>query len=155
MTISEIRGIYRDVLRYRDALRKTLKTETKAFGFTLVIWGTGALTEAQRGAPNKVAVVGFIGGALASMAVVILVTLGGPSARWNPQPKPSTQYALGSLHLFSICFAVSAGWAVTVWITNQTFAYTASSATAVMLYQLVLGVEVALAKAPDDEHSEI
>jgi hypothetical protein len=141
------------VHRYREALRSILRTETKAYGFALVIWGTGALSEAQRGTPSKVSVVAFIGGAIAAMGIITAVTLGGPFARWKPQQRAVTRYPIGSVHIVSVSAAIAAGWAVTIVLTDQALAYLASSATAIFIYQLALGAEIALARVDGDDNT--
>jgi hypothetical protein len=138
------------VHRYREALRSILSTETKAYGFALVVWGTATLTEAERGSPGKMGVIAFVGGALAVMGAVTLVTVGGPFARWRQRRQQSPRYAIGSVHVLSVAAAVGAGWAVTLVVKDKALAYLTSSVTAVLIYQLVLGAELVLARADHD-----
>jgi hypothetical protein len=90
------------------------------------------------------------------MALVTVAVLGGPFARWREQARTVTRYAVGSIHVLSVAAAIAAGWAVAVGIPDQALAYLAASATAVLLYQAVLGAEIALAEVEDDDdHSAV
>lgn len=129
--------------QYRQALRSILSTEAKAYGFTLVIWGTGMLTEAQRGRPSRLGVIAFVGGALLAMAVVIIATLGGPMSHWGHR-KTRAQHAIGSVHLISVAAAIASGWALTLLVPSRTLAYLVAAGTAVFVYQIVVGLELAL-----------
>ena len=129
--------------RYREALRALLQAETKAYGFTLVIWGTGLMTETRHGSPGQLSVIAFVGGAFTAMALVIIATAGGPRGRLGT-PRRQSRYALGSVHLLSVASAIASGWAVSLSVPGKALAYLSAAATAVLVYQLVVGLEVAV-----------
>jgi len=131
------------VLRFLEALRSILGVETKAYGFTLVVWGTGSLTEAQRGKPGRLDVVAFVGGALVALTLVILVAFGGPRAP-IPTRVRQRRHALGAVHVVSVSIAMACGWVVALVVTDTALSYLGASATAVLAYQLVVGLEGAL-----------
>ena len=87
----------RPVIRgYRRALRIALSGETKAYGFTLVVWGTGAIMVGDHGQPAAAGAVSFIGGTLGAMALVLVVAFVGSSE--EPR-RPSQHLGLGGLHV--------------------------------------------------------
>jgi len=51
------------VRRYRCALRAAISSEARAYGFMLVVWGTGGLVLSRRGSPIPLDVLAFVGGA--------------------------------------------------------------------------------------------
>lgn len=132
---------------YRTALRVSLGAESKAYGFTLVIWATGAMTMSRHGSPGASGVVGFIGGALFGMAVIILVSFGGPVSTWKPTRLH--RYALGAVHVISVAGAVTAGWA-TGYLPSTIAAFSVAPAVAVVVYQLILAAEVTVSTAGGD-----
>lgn len=123
-------------------MARALTGETRAYGFALVVWTTAALTQAERGSPERLGAVAYVGGALAAMALVILATFGGVT-EVVPTKARRRQRAIGAVHLASVGIAIAAGWAVAVAIPTKWAAYAASAFTAVLLHQLVLGWEVA------------
>ena len=128
------------VHRYRHALRVVVAAESKAYGFTLVIWGSGALTAAERGVPGATDVVAFVGGAMASIVAVIAATYRRPSAEL--QPVPVRQRASGAIHVFSVGLALALAWSVAASVHARWLAYGASGVVACLAYQLIVGLEV-------------
>jgi hypothetical protein len=58
-------------------LAHNLVAESKAYGYTLAIWGAGALLIHEFGTPDALEVGLYIGGALAAIAVLTAVAFGG------------------------------------------------------------------------------
>jgi hypothetical protein len=58
-------------------LARNLIAESKAYGYTLAIWGGGAILVSHYGIPSIVEVALYVGGALCAMAVLALVAFGG------------------------------------------------------------------------------
>jgi hypothetical protein len=61
---------------YRSALRAVVTSESKAYGFTLVIWDTGAIAVGTRGGPGVAGAIGYVFGGLGAMTIVIFVVRG-------------------------------------------------------------------------------
>ena len=59
-------------LSYRLALRAAVASGEKAYGFTLVIWTTGAVVVSQHGIPRAGEAFAYLGGALAGTAIIIV-----------------------------------------------------------------------------------
>lgn len=130
---------------YRTALRAAISGETKAYGFTLVIWGTAAISEAERGSPGIAGVIAFVAGALCGMAMAILISFGHPGATWKPQHL--RRHVFGAIHLVSVAVALVTGWCAAAAVGDKVLGYLAAGALAVIVYQLVLGFEVAVSAA--------
>jgi hypothetical protein len=95
---------------FRDALGTAVASETRAYGFTLLVWSTGALTTADQGLPTTGEVFAFLCGALLAMAIVVLVAFGGPMRRWTTSREP--HYAFGAIHIASLAVGTACGWGV-------------------------------------------
>jgi hypothetical protein len=129
-----------DLSRYPASLRAAVGGETKSYGFALVVWGTGALSEAHHEGLTQLDAAAFIGGVLSAMAVVILVTFGGPN---EPQRAPTlNRNAVGAIHLLSVVGGLIAAWAITSTIDSAAWAYLVSGLVAILVYQLLLGLEI-------------
>ncbi|MGE5225616.1 MAG: hypothetical protein ACM3OO_01945 [Planctomycetaceae bacterium] len=129
---------------FRDALRTAVASETRAYGFTLLVWSTGALSVAQEGLPTVAQVFAFLLGALLAMALVVLVAFGGPMRRWTTSREP--HYAFGAIHIGSVAVGTTCGWIVCLALSAR-MAFAGAAFTAVLVYQLLLGLEVAVSSA--------
>jgi hypothetical protein len=129
------------VERYRDALRSALASETKAYGFTLVVWGTGSIVTAERGSPGRSGVAAYVGGLLAGMALTIVAAGGAPAS--GSSPRRRRRYAVGAVHLVSVAAAIAAGFALALVVAAHWLAYLLAGVVAAAVYQFALGLEVA------------
>jgi hypothetical protein len=126
-----------------------IAAESKAYGFALVLWGTGAVVESSRGRPTLSGAIAYVGGALVAMALVVLATFGGPLGTW--QARSYRRYAAGAVHLVSTAAAIGSGAGVAAAIGTGSLAFLGAGFTAVLVYQLLLGGEVMTSIADDDE----
>ncbi len=134
---------------YLRSLRAAVGGETKSYGFTLVVWGTGALSISQHGSLTRLDVVALVGGVLGAMAVVILVTFGGPT---EPRaPLTLNRNAVGAIHLASVVGGLATAWAITSSVDSDAWAYLTSGFAAILVYQLLLGLEVLASLRPPRE----
>jgi hypothetical protein len=70
-------------------LASNLVAESKAYGYTLSIWGGGAILIAHYGVPDILQVGAYVGGALVAMAVLAVVAFGGLLAEQRrPEGEP-------------------------------------------------------------------
>lgn len=129
---------------YRHALRFALSRQANAYGFTLVVWGTGALAIWELGKPGPADVFAFIGGALVSISLIVAAVFGvrQPFRVEQPPRRP-----FSAMHLPSVPAAVAAGWGLTVAVGGVAGFFVAA-AVAVAVYQLLLSLEVAFALTP-------
>lgn len=146
------RGNGAAISRYGHALRFALDRQANAYGFTLVIWGTGALATWQLGNPDPADVFAYLGGAL--LSVVLIVTAAFGLRRPFRQDEPSRR-PFSALHLPSVPAAVAAGWGLTTLVGGVGGFFLAGFVGA-GLYQVLLAAEVAAALAPGgDGGSEV
>ncbi|QDX40165.1 hypothetical protein [Salarchaeum sp. JOR-1] len=64
-------------MSFRARLAQTLVDESRAYGYTLVIWGAGAMLIAEYGVPSSPAVLAYITGSLLGFAAVTYYAFGG------------------------------------------------------------------------------
>jgi hypothetical protein len=133
---------------YRLALRAAVAGGSKAYGFTLVIWTTAALTVSRHGIPGDGEAFAFLGGALAGMATIVIVSFGGWRARWSDVGLVRRAY--GAIHLVSVIAAVLIGWLASTLLSGAP-AFAVSSFAAVVVYNLLLALEVAVSIADVEE----
>jgi hypothetical protein len=130
--------------RYLHALRFALGNQANAYGFTLVVWGTGALATWQLGKADPVDVFAYLGGALVSVSLIVAVAFGISRPFETPEP-PRRPFS--AMHLASAPAAAAAGWALTLLLGGFAGFFLAAF-LAVGIYQLLLAVEIAVALAP-------
>ncbi len=130
---------------YVRALRFGLSGQANAYGFTLVIWGTGGLAASQLGKPHPADIFAYIGGVLLSMGLAVTLAFGA----WRPfeEEQPSRR-PFSAIHLVSVPAATAAGWAVTL-VLDGIAGFFLASFIAVAAYQLLLASEVAAAIVPE------
>lgn len=94
-------------MRPRHRLEATLREEARAYGYTLTIWGTGALLIGELGLPTTVEVFTFAAGAVAGFAALSLVAFGGPFDRTDAD-RPST-VVVSMIHIVATLGALGCG----------------------------------------------
>jgi hypothetical protein len=132
-------------LAYREALRTAVSSQTKAYGFTTVVWTTGALLLAEHGDPGVGGAFSFLAGILGAMALVVGITFGSPVATWT-QHEPR-RFAFGAVHLVSVPSAVVAGWGAGAIVSEHAAAYGIAVFTGTLVYQLLIALEIAFSTA--------
>jgi hypothetical protein len=125
---------------YLHSLRFALSGQASAYGFTLIIWGTGALAVHQLGQPGPAEVFAYVGGALVAAVLIIAGAFGIRNTIREEHPQ---RRAYSAMHLPSVPIAMIAGWAVTHVLLGWAGFFTAGF-VAVLLYELVLSVEIVL-----------
>lgn len=130
--------------RHLHALRFALSRQANAYGFTPVIWGTGALATWQLGKPGPADVFAYLGGALLSVSAIVAAAFGlrRPFRQGEPSRRP-----FSAMHVPSVPAAVAAGWRLTMLVGGAGGFFLAAFVGA-GLYQALLAGEVAAALAP-------
>lgn len=126
---------------YLHSLRFALSGQASAYGFTLTIWGTGALAMHQLGQPDPAEVFAYVGGALIAAVVVIMAAFGLRGLLRADEPD---RRAYSAMHLLAVPIALLAGWSVTL-VLRGWGGYLGAGFVAVLLYELVLALEMLLA----------
>ena len=137
-------------MSYRLALRAAVASGAKAYGFTLVIWTTAALVVSQHGIPRAGEAFAYLGGALAGMAAIIVACFGGWRATWSDVGLVRRAY--GAIHVGSVLAAVLVGWLASA-VLSGALAFSVASFGAVVTYNLLLALEVALSIADVEDPS--
>jgi hypothetical protein len=140
-------NLRRVVNRYRAALRSMVGAEAKAYGFTLLIWSTGAFLFHYHGFPRPFEVILFVAGAFTGMAVMTVVAFGGPRAAWRPEAEPR-RYTYGAIHLLSVAAGMLAAWGIAASLPRVP-SFVVTPLLANVIYQGLIGVEVMLAEADE------
>lgn len=126
---------------YLHSLRFALSRQASAYGFTLIIWGTGALAIHQLGQPDPADVFSYVGGALAAAAFVVAGAFGVRRVLRADEPE---RRAHSAMHLPSVPVAMLGGWSVTH-LAGGWAGYLMAGFVAVLLYELLLSLELVLA----------
>jgi hypothetical protein len=127
---------------YRSALGTALSSESKAYGFALVVWGGGSLLTAERGLPGRFGAVGYVAGLLLGVALSIGVAQSGPASDWAAQAR--RRLGAGAVHLLSVAVALAGAWGVALAVASHWLSYFLAGTVGGLVYQLVLGLEVAV-----------
>lgn len=147
-TIARVHG-------YRRHLRGAASAAASAYGYTLTIWSTGAITTDARGLPTTFEAILAAAGAVLAFAIVAGVAYGGPQ-------HVLSSHAVGDVQLFGAFHLPSVGVAIAV-ITPVAHALDASLvwplvlflATGIYLLSLAGQFELARrrqeARAPNDD----
>lgn len=133
--------------RYRAALRSMVGAEAKAYGFTLLIWSTGAFLFHYHGFPRPFEVILFVAGAFVGMAVMTVVAFGGLRAAWRQEPDPR-RYTYGAIHLLSVAAGMLAAWGIAAALPRVA-SFVITPLLANVVYQSLIGLEVLLSEADE------
>jgi hypothetical protein len=134
-----VKGLWR---RYVGFLAYAISGEARAYGFTLVIWSTGATCIARHGLPGEWEIILFVLGALTAFGVNLLVAFPDHSATYHRSQEPS-RWAWGQFHVASILLGIGGGWLGAAFVGGS-LAYFTASLGAVLAFELVLSVEIML-----------
>ncbi|WP_276271195.1 hypothetical protein [Haloarcula litorea] len=74
----------------RRRLAANVASESEAYGYTLAVWGSGALLIDAFGIPGVRQAMGFVGGALLGFGTLAVLAVGGISEQVSPSDSPST-----------------------------------------------------------------
>jgi hypothetical protein len=130
--------------RYRIALRNSVASEARAFGFSIVVLASAYLTISYHGLPGAFGALCYVGGVLAGQALSGLVAFRSPKETWRSGEEVEYR-APAAVHLLSPACGVLAGWGVGWAIESHLLAFAAAGCAAVISYQFVLAGELALA----------
>lgn len=125
---------------YRERIRNVLIGETRAYGFTLLVWSTATMLVVRFGMPGMADIFLFITGALTGIFALIIFAFGNPFKRISPKLKFS-RYTISFVHLASILAGLGAAYVISMY-AGRDGAYFAVAFFAVLIYNLVLGLEL-------------
>ncbi|WP_436907863.1 hypothetical protein [Halosimplex marinum] len=87
-------------MRYRRRLAANLASESEAYGYTLTIWGSGALLIHAYSVPGVARILSFVAGALAGFALLAAVAFEGFSTQMSVEGSPSS-LVVSAIHVLS------------------------------------------------------
>ena len=82
----------------RRRLATNLQSESTAYGYTLTVWGAGALLIAEYGSPDPLQVFLYVGGALLGFATLALTAFRRPLSSTDLEDE-SDMVAISTVHL--------------------------------------------------------
>jgi hypothetical protein len=94
-------------MEYRRRLAANLASESEAYGYTLTIWGSGALLIHAYGVPGVARILSFVAGALAGFGLLAAVAFEGFSTQLNVEESPSS-LVVSAIHVLSTGGALAA-----------------------------------------------
>lgn len=128
---------------YLRGLHASVRNNASAYGFSVTITTTMALTTSALGMPAALEIATFAGGAVAAFGVVELVVSRGYT--YGLEDEPGDVKELGSsFSIFSVGVAIACAYAVG-WLLKSFFAWPLASFVATLVYLLLFGVELSLA----------
>jgi len=133
-------------MRFRAALRTVVAKEAKAYGFTIVVWSTGAFLLVERGKPTAPAILVFVGALLLVQGMSIFLAYGSPLRVWHDPSRP--EYVWSAFHAGPIAAGVLLAWLLSSQVSGM-WAYFLAPFVAALAYQLLLGLESLLLSAED------
>lgn len=80
----------------KDFLRSTLEKESRAYGFTIAFWGSGAILIAENGLPSMIEALSYGGGAVLGFGLLTLIAY--QRALGHPKYENSQIMVLGMVH---------------------------------------------------------
>lgn len=134
------------VNRYLRSLRLAVTGQASAYGFTLVVWGTGALAIDELGRPGPVEVFAYVGGVLVA---AVLIVVGAFGLSGSLREDAAERRAHSAVHLMSVPLAMLGGWAGTL-VVRGWLGYLMAGFVAAVVYEALVSVEivVALVRSP-------
>lgn len=118
-------------------LRQTLAQESKAYGFTIAFWGSGALLIAENGLPSLLEALAYGGGAVTGFGLLTLLVY--HQALGKPEYQDSNIVILSMIHYLSALLPV----VVTFYLAGigSPWSFLLSGAAASILYNLGMVAE--------------
>jgi len=120
-------------------LRSTLAGESRAYGFTLAFWGSGALLLKAFGTPSLLEVMLYTSGAIVGFALVTLLAFREPFQ--TVQREEETEYMVFSMvHFISSLAPILITYGLTV-LSSHPVIFFLSGASVSMNYNLLMIIE--------------
>lgn len=129
------------MIDYLRRLRGDLISEGAAYGFTLVIWGTGAVVISAYGAPRPICLFLFLAAPAVVHFVLTLILATVLSAQSSPPVLAQRSSGLVYMNLFSVLPAVACAYGICAALSNPLAGFPLSSAAAMIVYNLLLALQ--------------
>lgn len=136
----------RKLRAYQHSVTASLVNMGAAFGYTITIWGSGALGHPFYGLESRLHIICYVGGAFLGILLPYLVLL---------EPRQTTERlaesrlpAYGFLHLFAIPAGMGAAYLTYLIVPWSWLGYLLGGYLASLVFVLVSGLEVYLYLTP-------
>ena len=126
---------------YLTTLRFALSRQANAYGFTLVVWGTGLIATWEIGKPGPADVFCYVGGALVSVSLFVACAFG---FRRHFSVEEPARRPFSAMHLPSVPASIAAGWGLSS-VVGGPAGFFIAALGAVAVYQALLAAEIAVA----------
>lgn len=83
---------------WKRRLADNLTVEAQAYGYTLTIWGAGAILISANGVPDPLSIFAYVGGALAGYGALVVVAFDGVFAEREPG-EDTALFAASTVHV--------------------------------------------------------
>jgi hypothetical protein len=128
---------------FRRRLQSVVNTTSGPYGYTLTVWGAGAVSLQSLGSPGLLGILLFAGGAIAAFVVLELVAYGAPRLR-PERGSPPVVSTIANAHWLSVGAGVLAAWALDRLISG-TGAWSAAGFAATAVYLGAAALQATLA----------
>jgi hypothetical protein len=98
-------------MRYVDGLATTLSGAVVPYGYTVVVWTSGAFAQFHHGTPHPQDVIAFAAGAVVTYGLLRVLARNGDTHPPRGLAREGLLQA-GAVHVGSIVAAVAVGWAL-------------------------------------------
>lgn len=109
------------------------------YGYTLVIWSTGALSIARWAPLHAAEIAAYVGGALASTFVLTLLSWG--ALQHSPRPQAGRSTAGNTMHWLAVPGSFTAAWGITRTAFGSVPGMFLAAFVATFLYQILVSLE--------------
>ncbi|MGZ0746966.1 hypothetical protein [Haloparvum sp. AD34] len=131
----------------RTQLEANLSSESEAYGYTLCIWGAGALLVDAFGVPGVTRTLAYVAGALLGFGVLAVVAFRGVTATATVSESPSSLVA-STIHIVATGGTLTGvhGFLLLVGEAHVTLAFAAVGCLATVAYNVLLLLESSLVR---------
>lgn len=126
----------------RDFLRSTLEKESRAYGFTIAFWGSGAILIAEHGLPSLLEALSYGGGAVIGFGLLTLIAY--HRALEKPSYEDEKIMILGMIHYIAALLPIVAAAYFAKLVSPWSFLFAGASTS--IFYNLGMLVEESLSE---------
>ncbi|MGI9556753.1 MAG: hypothetical protein ACR2N5_02305 [Solirubrobacterales bacterium] len=138
-----------ELQHYRGRLRGAVASSAAPYGFTLVIWTSGAITADVRGFPSSLHALMLAAGAITAFAVVGLLAFRDPEHVLATPKEPAVEL-WGAFHLPVVGAAIALAALIAHTVQNPVVAWALVGFGATATYLLVIALQYLLAERRAD-----
>lgn len=134
-------------MELKDQLVQDITSESKAYGYTLSIWGGGSVLSQVYGPPNLIQTFLYVGGALLAFGLILLLTFDQllvDDSMGSEIPVPSMLHLVATLGTLFVGFVFAK--IVSITTLPQLIGFGLVGFQVTLMYNFLLPVETALVK---------